>query len=403
MPFCTTVQNGSEAAPWVTMTRRMSSRLVSPFAPAPVCSSLPQAAAPNNAAPAKPSPPARKKLLRLISLSIIDPPFASASLLTLPSPFRFGRPPELPFEVSWLAGEGVAEPLESPDVVAGGECLEPYGPGVADAPERAGDGRVMDLARSGLAAAGHVGHLHLSDGPVRPLHQFHQVRLDERQRILRAGERHPGMVYRGVEVLQAVRAPGPLAELGEAAQIAPGVEPHLAGGAERRLGGPTVDELGRVHDEPWAAELLRRLYRLFGALQERPIRVVVDEAAPSVAGHGRERGAGGDERVEVLLPPVPDLDGEAEVVYSSHPFLERQAQEHHLGAHSEVEPQSPRGPVLRYGAHRSSSSSRRTGQPASTDRMAVNAVASAFLASSPVHSGRVPLRTQSTKCASSPV
>src|SRR5215217_341838 len=272
-PFCTTDQNGSEADPWVTMTRRRSFRLVSPFAPAPVCSSAPQAAAPNNAAPAKPIPPARKKLLRLIPLSIIDPPFASVSLLTLLSPFRFGRPPKLPFEVSWLAGEGIAEPLESLGVVAGGECLEPYGPGVADAPERAGDGWVMDLARAGLAAAGHVGHLHLSDGPVRPLHQFHEVpladlrvvqvehhsdvgavdRLDERQRILRAGERHPGMVYRRVEVLQTVRVPAPLAELGEAAQVAPGVEPHLAGGAERRFGGPTVDELGRVHDEARAA------------------------------------------------------------------------------------------------------------------------------------------------------
>src|SRR5215211_5217515 len=92
------------------------------------------------------TPPAFRKSLRLNLLSAIEPsPFPSLSLLTLAPPFHFSWPLQLSFEVSQFAGEGRTEPRKSFGVVARGIRLEPDGPGVADALECEGNGRIVDL------------------------------------------------------------------------------------------------------------------------------------------------------------------------------------------------------------------------------------------------------------------
>ena len=136
--------------------------------------------------------------------------------------------------------------------------------------KRLRDRGVVDLAGARLAAAGHVGDLDLADGvpaapdqldevPLADLrvvqveHHLH-VRMadafDERQRVLRAGERHAGMVDDGVEVLDAERDARRRAELADPLERALRGQPHLAGGAVARPRRLAVDELGGVQVEP---------------------------------------------------------------------------------------------------------------------------------------------------------
>src|SRR5918994_2046572 len=402
----------------------MSPRGISPSGPPPwppPCSS-PQPATPNSVAPAMPTPPAFRKSLRLNLLSAIEPPpFPSLSLLTLAPPFHFSWPLQLSFEVSQFAGEGRTEPRKSFGVVARGIRLEPDRPGVADALECKGNGRILYLPRARLTAPRHVGYLHLTDRLTRPLDQGDEVsladlgmvevehhphvravdRLDERQRVLGAGERHPGMVEHRVEVLEAVSDPGPFAELGQLAQRALGGEPHVAADPKHRPGSLAFDELCRVYDQASAAQVGSHVQRLLGRLQQGPRGVGLDDVAVDVAGHGGEGHARVRQYLDVLVLPAPHLYGEAKVGDSAHPFLERQVQEHHLGGNGQRERWLGRWRAVL--AHHFSTPSSRIGRPVWTDSMAASAIARAPLASSPVHSGPVPLRTQPTKCASSPV
>src|SRR5215203_4971555 len=344
----------------------MSPRGISPSGPPPwppPCSS-PQPAIPNSVAPAMPTPPAFRKSLRLNLLSALEPPpFPPLSLLTLAPPFHFSWPLQLSFEVSQFAGEGRTEPRKSFGVVARGIRLEPDGPGVADALECEGNGRIVDLPCARLTAPRHVEHR--------------------------------------VEVFEAVRDSGPFAELGQLFQRALGGEPHLAADPEHRLGSLALDELCRVYDQASAAQLGSHVQRLLGRLQQGVRGVGLDDVAVDVAGHGGEGRARVRQCLDVLVLPAPYLHGEAEIGDPAHPFLERQVQEHHLGGNGQWERWLGRWCAVL--AHHFSTASRRTGRPVCTDSMAASAIARAALASSPVHSGPVPLRTQSTKCASSPV
>src|SRR5215216_240691 len=402
----------------------MSPRGISPSGPPPwppPCSS-PQPAIPNSVAPAMPTPPAFRKSLRLNLLSALEPPpFPPLSLLTLAPPFHFSWPLQLSFEVSQFAGEGRTEPRKSFGVVARGIRLEPDGSGVADALECEGNGRIVDLTCARLTAPRHVGQLHLTDRLTRALDQGYEVsladlgvveiehhphvravdRLDERQRVLGAGERHPGMVDHRVEVLEAVRDPGPFAEPGQFLQCAQGGEPHLAADPEHRLGGFALNELGRVHDQAGTAQLGSHVQRLLGRLQKGPCGVGLNDVAVEVAGHGGESRTRGRQRLDVLALREPYLHGEAEFVDPAHPFLERQVQENHLGADGQRERRLGRRRAVFGTTHHFSTSSGRTGRPLFTDSMAASAISRALLASSPVQSGLLPLRTHSTKCASS--
>src|SRR5215207_9250317 len=371
----------------------MSPRGISPSGPPPwppPCSS-PQPAIPNSVAPAMPTPPAFRKSLRLNLLSALEPPpFPPLSPLTLAPPFHFSWPLQLSFEVSQFAGEGRTEPRKSFGVVARGIRLEPDGPGVADALECEGNGRIVDLPCARLTAPRHVGHLHLTDRLTRPLDQGDEVSLADL-----------GMVEHRVEVFEAVRDPGPFAELGQLFQRALGGEPHLAADPEHRLGSLALDELCGVYDQASAAQLGSHVQRLLCCLQQDLRGVGLDDVAVDVAGHGGEGRARVRQCLDVLVLPAPHLHGEAEIGDLAHPFLERQVQEHHLSGNGQWERWLERWCAGL--AHHVSTSSRRTGLPVCTDSMAASAIARAALASSPVQSGPVPLRTQSTKCASSPV
>src|SRR5215217_4804776 len=283
----------------------MSPRGISPSGPPPwppPCSS-PQPAIPNSVAPAMPTPPAFKKSLRLNLLSALEPPpFPPLSLLTLAPPFHFSWPLQLSFEVSQFAGEGRTEPRKSFGVVARGIRLEPDGPGVADALECEGNGRIVDLPCARLTAPRHVGHLHLTDRLTCPLDQGDEVsladlgvvevqhhphvravdRLDERQGVLCPGKGHPGMVEHRVEVFEAVRDSGPLAE--------------LCG----------------VYYQASAAQLGSHVQRLLGCLQQDLRGVGLDAVAVDVAGHGGEGRARVRQCLDVLVLPAPHLHGEAE-------------------------------------------------------------------------------------------
>ena len=115
----------------------------------------------------------------------------------------------------------------------------PTVPVIADVAQRLRDRGVVDLAGTRLAAARHVGDLDLADGVAAAPDQLDEVpladlrvvqvehhldvrmgdALDERQRVLRAGQRHAGMVDDGVEVLHAERDARRRAQFAEPLQV----------------------------------------------------------------------------------------------------------------------------------------------------------------------------------------
>jgi len=76
---------------------------------------------------------------------------------------------------------------------------------------------------------------------------------------------------------------------------------------------------------------------------------VVGQPAGGVAGHRREGGAGGGQRGEVVLRPVPDFDLEAQGMDAAHPLDRRQVQEHHLGGDGQREVARVRGGLCHVG------------------------------------------------------
>jgi hypothetical protein len=142
---------------------------------------------------------------------------------------------------------------------------------VAELVEGPGDGRVVDLAGAGLAAAGDVGDLDLADDRPGPAEQLDQVPLadlgvvqvehhpqprpidglDQGEGVGGAGERHPGMVDGGVEVLQAEGDPDPLPQPGHPLQRPGRGHPHGAGDLlDRPHRQPPVVQPGAVEVEP---------------------------------------------------------------------------------------------------------------------------------------------------------
>src|SRR6185436_2679841 len=107
------------------------------------------------------------------------------------------------------SAEHSREPLKSDFVLAGSVCLQSDRAAVAHCLERHRDRGVVDLARAWFTTAGHIGDLHLADQRVSASQQLDQVpftdlgvvevehhpqpgpvyRLDERERVLRTGER----------------------------------------------------------------------------------------------------------------------------------------------------------------------------------------------------------------------
>ena len=180
-------------------------------------------------------------------------------------------------------GEGVTETAQRQFVVARGPGLESDRAAVAESGERVRDGRVVDLARAGFAAARHVGDLDLADPGCRATHQLDQVPLadlrvieveiqpqrraadplDQGQRVGGTREGHTGVVDRGVEVLEHEGDARALAELGDPAECAPDGEPHGAGYLVDRLHRQAaLAEAGAVQVQPWASQPLGHRDRL---------------------------------------------------------------------------------------------------------------------------------------------
>ena len=144
-----------------------------------------------------------------------------------------------------------------------------------------------------------------------------------------------------------------------------------------------IAELGAVQVEARAAESLGDLDRLGRGLEQ--LVLVVGERASDVAGHRREGGAGGDQGVDVLGVPVPDLDVEAEFVDAPDPVGEWEIGEDHLRADREPHPIS----------------SGLTGRCSSWDFIAASAMRKARRASSPVTGGVLFVRIASVKSQTS--
>jgi hypothetical protein len=178
-------------------------------------------------------------------------------------------------------------------------------------------------------------------------------RLDQRQGVGGAGERHAGVVDGGVEVLQAEGHPGPLPKGGHPLQGARRGQPHGAGDLlHRPHRQPLGVQPGAVQVEPRAAQPPGHGDRLLGRGQQLGGTVVVGQGAGDVAGHGREHGARLHQGVEVLAGPVPDLDLESQVGDPPDPFADRQLEEHHLGADGQLDrPRSHRRPGLLLWVH----------------------------------------------------
>ncbi len=107
-------------------------------------------------------------------------------------------------------------------------------------------------------------------------------RLDQRQGVLGARQRDPGMVDDGVEVFQTERDAGLGAQFTELFQPAQRREPHVAGDAVAGACGLTIDQLARMNDESRNPEylsgfdgLLRGTHHLAGARRVVEISVQV--------------------------------------------------------------------------------------------------------------------------------
>ena len=88
---------------------------------------------------------------------------------------------------------------------------------------------------------------------------------------------------------------------------------------------------GAVQVQAWDAEPFGNRDRLFRRTDQFVRSIVVGKRAGDVARHGRERGASADQRVDVVLGPVPDLNLKTEAGDAADPLRDRQAAEHHLG------------------------------------------------------------------------
>ncbi|MDF2824688.1 MAG: hypothetical protein K0R68_2096 [Mycobacterium sp.] len=267
----------------------------------------------------------------------------------------------------------------------------------------------MDLAGARFAAAGYVGDLDLADRIAAATHEFDEVPftdlrvvqvehhlhvgvsdpLDQGERVLRAGQRHTRMVDDGVQVLQAERHAGLGAQLAQRRQTALGGEPHLTGDPLTWPGGMSVDQFTRVDHQASDPEngssfdrCLRGAHHLVGA-------PVIVEVSVQVARHGREPRAGGGQCVQVLVLEAPDLDAEAQLVDTAHPFQKGEVGENHLGADGQLER-----------THARTAAARLTGAPVWMDSAAAKAISSATRASCPVTVGATPERTLATKWAS---
>ena len=194
------------------------------------------------------------------------------------------------------------------------------------------------------------------------------------------------MVDRGVEVLEDERDALALPQLGDPPQRAARGVPHR----RADLGGwddgqaPAV-ETGPVQVEARGAQAARHDHRLGGGAQQLVSAGLVGERARRVAGHRREHDAVGRQRlqrVEVVVAPVPDLDGEPRVADGADAVGDRSVDEEHLRAGGEDE------------RRRSCADLPRRPRPVpacADDSMQARAMASARRASSPVTTGGVPL------------
>ena len=161
---------------------------------------------------------------------------------------------------------------------------------------------------------------------------FHQS-----QRVLGAGQRDAGVVDDRVQVLDAKRHARRRAEFADALQRAQRGRPHLAGGPVAGPGRLAVHQLGGVQVEPRNTKGLSGFDRQLGGPHHFVGAVRVDQVAVQVAGHRGEPGAGVGQRLQVLVVPAPDLDGEAHVVDAPHPIDDRQVREDHLGTDRKLE------------------------------------------------------------------
>jgi hypothetical protein len=111
--------------------------------------------------------------------------------------------------------------------------------------------------------------------------------LDQGLGVGGAGERHPGMVDGGVEVLQAEGDPGPLPQLGDPLKGPGRGQPHGPGDLlDRPHRQSPVVQPGAVEVEPGAAQPLGDGDRPFGRCQQLGRALVVGQRPGDVAGHG---------------------------------------------------------------------------------------------------------------------
>src|SRR5690242_5545308 len=143
--------------------------------------------------------------------------------MSRPATGRSARPAcRVPSLGSALNREGSAEAAEGLDGVARGPGFESDDAGVAEPVQGGGDGRVVDLAGAGLAAAGDVGDLDLADEREGALDELEEVSLadlrvvevqveaqvgvvdglDEGECVRSRGEGNAGVIHRRVEVLE---------------------------------------------------------------------------------------------------------------------------------------------------------------------------------------------------------
>src|SRR3954447_4741958 len=307
---------------------------------------------------------------------------------------------------SRFRSERVLEPSEGGVAVFGGPGFEADDAGVAGLVQAAGDSGVVDLAGARFAAARYVGDLNLADVLDAVADQLDQVSLadlrvvevevhsqvravdglNERSRVGGLGERGAGMVHGGVEVLEAEHHSFAFPQLGDADEGLLGLSPHGSGHRLDWPGGQSLAVESRsVQVEVRRAERVRGGDGLLGGPEEGVGAFRFGEVAFDVAGHGGEPRAGGRQALEVSGGPVPDLHGEPEVVDDPDAFTDRFVEEHHLRTHGEGEAVAV--------AHRASTLSAGTGDPALTDSMLASASTSARRASSPVTAGVRPSRT----------